>query len=303
MNGNRTRKGIIPAASRSLLAHIRQDAVAYCALFVALGGTSYAAVKLPADSIGAKQIKKAAVRSSEVKNRSLLAADFKAGQLPTGATGAQGEPGAPGARGAPGPAGPAGPQGSKGAPCPPIDPLCQGPKGDTGAAGATGDTGAPGAKGETGAAGARGDAGAGGPPGPTASSFASHNPLNDVPIGNGEPQVISLRDGELGKSGGDIVVPFTGRVFVSASLNFYDAGSAGAFVACRPKIARVGDPLTPMDAQAAFTPLTGSFEALSVVGSAAVTPGTYYVNVTCSQGIDGGARFHAGTLLAWAVAS
>lgn len=37
--------------------HIRANVVAYIALFVALGGTSYAALKLPANSVGTRQIK------------------------------------------------------------------------------------------------------------------------------------------------------------------------------------------------------------------------------------------------------
>ena len=37
--------------------HIRANVVAYLALFVALGGTSYAAIKLPANSVGTRQIK------------------------------------------------------------------------------------------------------------------------------------------------------------------------------------------------------------------------------------------------------
>ena len=37
--------------------HIRSNVVAYVALFVALGGTSYAAIKLPANSVGTRQIK------------------------------------------------------------------------------------------------------------------------------------------------------------------------------------------------------------------------------------------------------
>lgn len=49
---------------------------AYAALFVALGGASYAAVNLPKDSVRAKQIDKNAVRTAEVKNGSLLCADF-----------------------------------------------------------------------------------------------------------------------------------------------------------------------------------------------------------------------------------
>ncbi|MEI6793501.1 MAG: hypothetical protein WCK97_09770, partial [Actinomycetes bacterium] len=80
--------------------------ISVMALFVALGGASYAAIKLPANSVGAAQIKKNAVDSNKVKDRSLLATDFKTGQLPrgeTGATGATGQAGATGARGAAGP--------------------------------------------------------------------------------------------------------------------------------------------------------------------------------------------------------
>ena len=69
------------------------------ALFVALGGVSYAAIVLPANSVGSKQIKRNAVSSAKVKNGTLLAADFRAGQLPAGAQG---------------PAGPAGPKGDQG---------------------------------------------------------------------------------------------------------------------------------------------------------------------------------------------
>jgi hypothetical protein len=40
-----------------LLHHIRQNLIAYVALFIALGGTSYAAFSLPAGSVGARQLK------------------------------------------------------------------------------------------------------------------------------------------------------------------------------------------------------------------------------------------------------
>jgi len=89
--------------------------ISVLALFVALGGTSYAALVLPKGSVGTVQLKKEAVSkkklkpnavvSKKVKNRSLLAKDFKAGQLPTGATGSTGATGNPGASGAPGAAG------------------------------------------------------------------------------------------------------------------------------------------------------------------------------------------------------
>jgi hypothetical protein len=72
--------------------------MATIAVFLALGGGAYAALKLPKNSVGSKQIKANAVRSSKVKNGSLLADDFKAGQLPQGAKGDKGDPGAPATR-------------------------------------------------------------------------------------------------------------------------------------------------------------------------------------------------------------
>jgi hypothetical protein len=42
---------------RRVLGHMQQNAVAYLALFVALGGTGYAAANLPAGSVGGKQLK------------------------------------------------------------------------------------------------------------------------------------------------------------------------------------------------------------------------------------------------------
>lgn len=37
--------------------HLKQNVVAYLALFVALGGTSYAAISIPRNSVGAKQLR------------------------------------------------------------------------------------------------------------------------------------------------------------------------------------------------------------------------------------------------------
>jgi hypothetical protein len=84
--------------------------LAFVALFVALGGTGYAALQLPKNSVGSKQIRKGAVKTSEIANnavtgrkvrpRSLTAADFRVGSLPRGE------------RGPAGPAGPTGPAGS-----------------------------------------------------------------------------------------------------------------------------------------------------------------------------------------------
>ncbi len=80
--------------------------IACLALTVALGGTGYAAIVLPANSVGTKQLKNNAVNSIKVANGSLLKADFKAGQIPAGATGPEGPAGPAGPAGAAGPAGP-----------------------------------------------------------------------------------------------------------------------------------------------------------------------------------------------------
>ena len=65
--------------------------VACLALLIALGGTSYAAIKLPANSVGTKQLKTNAVTSPKVKNNSIAGADVlesSLGQVPSAATAA-----------------------------------------------------------------------------------------------------------------------------------------------------------------------------------------------------------------------
>lgn len=54
---------------------------------------------LAKSSVGTKQLKKNAVTSIKVRNGSLLAADFKAGQLPSGPQGPKGDPGPQGPKG------------------------------------------------------------------------------------------------------------------------------------------------------------------------------------------------------------
>src|SRR5690242_1621380 len=60
--------------------HVRSNVVGYIALFVALGGVTYAA-GLARDSVKAKQIAKNAVRSKEVKNDALTGADVNESKL------------------------------------------------------------------------------------------------------------------------------------------------------------------------------------------------------------------------------
>src|SRR5436305_14706828 len=102
---------------RSIRARLSfSNLVSLLALFIALGGASWAAVTLPSHSVGTRQLQHDAVTSPKVRNHSLLAEDFKNGELPAGR---------------PGPTGPAGTAGAKG------DNGRPGPKGDPGTSGAT----------------------------------------------------------------------------------------------------------------------------------------------------------------------
>jgi hypothetical protein len=97
-----------------MLAYLRRHHIGLLALFIALGGTSYAAAKLPKNSVGSSQIRSGAVTQSKLQ-KSIQTQLSKAGK--------------------PGAAGPQGPKGDTGA---------QGPQGVQGVAGAKGDKGDPG---------------------------------------------------------------------------------------------------------------------------------------------------------------
>ncbi len=97
--------------TKRIARHVRQNAYGLLALFIALGGTSYAVATLPKNSVKAKQLAPNSVRSSEAKGLTLD--DFKAGESeklrgPKGEPGSQGERGPEGQRGEAGIPGPAG---------------------------------------------------------------------------------------------------------------------------------------------------------------------------------------------------
>lgn len=93
---------------RHPLLHLRRNAIAYLALFLALGtGGAYAASDLARNSVGTAQLKKGAVTSAKVKDGSLRPRDFAPGSLVAG------DPTA-GERGPRGETGPRGPEGSRG---------------------------------------------------------------------------------------------------------------------------------------------------------------------------------------------
>jgi hypothetical protein len=108
----------------AIFAHLRTNIIGYVALFAALGGTSYAAVRLKPGSVTSAALAKNAVThaklarnsvsSTNVANHSLTAADFKAGVLGGSSSGAKGASGFAGSPGSPGPGGAPGAQGLPG---------------------------------------------------------------------------------------------------------------------------------------------------------------------------------------------
>jgi hypothetical protein len=81
------------------------NVMATVAVFLALGGGAYAAIKLPKNSVGTKQLKRNAVNSSKVRNKSLAVSDFSAAARAK-------------LKGATGPVGPIGPAGPSAADAP-----------------------------------------------------------------------------------------------------------------------------------------------------------------------------------------
>jgi hypothetical protein len=63
------------------------------ALIVAVGGTSYAAISLPAGSVGSRQLRNHSVTDVKVRPHSLRARDFRVGDLPSGKRGPVGPAG------------------------------------------------------------------------------------------------------------------------------------------------------------------------------------------------------------------
>lgn len=91
--------------------------VSSIALFVALGGTSYAVASLPRNSVGDRQLRNDAVTSAKIKDGTVATADLAPGVAQRGPRGPRGEIGPAGATG------PAGPAGATGAPGPGTGPA------------------------------------------------------------------------------------------------------------------------------------------------------------------------------------
>jgi hypothetical protein len=139
------------------------NVMATIALFLALGGgTAWAATTLSSNSVGTPQLKNGSVTGEKVHQGSLLASDFKNGQLSAATTSAIAAGGEAGATGPQGPVGPRGPQGEAGEPGERGE---EGPRGPRGALGPEGEAGERGEEGGRGARGAQGEPGEQGPEG------------------------------------------------------------------------------------------------------------------------------------------
>jgi hypothetical protein len=104
------------------------NVTATLALFVAFGGTSYAAFSLPRDGVGQRELRRDSVGASELRPNAVASSNVRDGSLGVrdlsaaarsalnGTQGPQGTPGPAGARGDEGEPGPAGPAGLPGEP-------------------------------------------------------------------------------------------------------------------------------------------------------------------------------------------
>jgi hypothetical protein len=201
------------------------------AVFIALGGTGYAAVNLPRNSVGNRQIRNNAVTGGKIKNGSLQAGDFKAGDLPAGRTGAAGPVG---------PIGPVGPMGATGA------------IGETGAKGANGTNGADGKDGTNGMDGAPGTPGADGAPGVVGTVTVQRTD-------------VTLPAGPNPSTPGDLTSAFAGcpagQKIIGGSANGGDPIDAVILIS-RPSLDDVGNGGVPNDnAEFAFWKGTGRARA------------------------------------------
>jgi hypothetical protein len=164
--------------------------MATLALFIALGGSSYAAVRLGADTVRSREIARNAVKSSEIASSAVGSAEVRNASLQ------------------------------------PVDfaKLPTGPKGDKGATGPTGTRGPRGDKGDTGPPGSTG------PPGTSAATnvLVRLSPPVDVAAGATQSITTLCEAGEKAVGGGVSHVPADAASFVQATSSYPTPNGAGS---------------------------------------------------------------------------
>jgi hypothetical protein len=187
------------------------------------------------------------------------------GQGQQGPKGEQGPPGPQGAKGEQGQPGPQGPQGQQGPPGP------QGAKGDQGP-----------------------------PSGQQPSSWALAAPAYVLPLG----RYVAVGDlvSNNGASGGQIVVPFTGKILATASVSVQNNSTNTVRISCDLFISDGTGPQNGLDNIGGG----GSYNVgqtdlyFGVVGVANKPAGTYNLVLQCNSNFADSVTIRMGTLMVWA---
>ena len=254
------------------------NVVASAALFIALGGVSYAATQLPKNSVGTTQIKNGAVTKAKLDATAAKSLAGTAGaQGRPGADGSAGTSGADGAQGASGLAGSRGETGLTGAGLPGAQ-GATGPAGEDGAAGADGADGATGPAGPAGAAGTDGDDGAQGATGAAGPAGADGDEGARGATGAAGPAGADGDDGAQGATGATGPAgpegPALGDYAYAAGSVFKNVPSPGQTVLTFPD-GKILDGWTMPDDSTFTVPTTGRYRV------------SYSINVTVSGSAQG----------------
>ena len=199
-----------------------------------------------------------------------------------------------GQQGPKGEQGPPGPQGAKGEQGPPGPPAVAGAKGEQGQPGPQGPQGQ---QGPPGPQGAKGDQG---PPGGQPSSWAIAAPAYVLP--SGRYAAVGDLVSNNGASGGQIVVPFTGKILATASASAQNNSTNTARVSCDLFISDGTGPQNGLENIGGGGSYTVGQTDLyfGVVGVADKPAGTYNLVLQCNSNFADSVTVRMGTLMVWA---
>jgi len=176
----------------------------------------------------------------------------------------------------------------------------QGPKGEQGPPGPQGAKGEQGQPGPQGPQGPPGPQGAGPPGGQQPSSWALAAPAQVLPSG----RYVAVGDlvSNNGASGGQIVVPFTGKILATASASAQNNSTNTARVSCDLFISDGTGPQNGLDNIGGGGSYTVGQTDLyfGVVGVADKPAGTYNLVLQCNSNFADSVTVRMGTLMVWA---
>ena len=174
----------------------------------------------------------------------------------------------------------------------------QGPPGPQGAKGEQGQPGPQGPQGPPGPQGAKGDQGP--PSGQQPSSWAIAAPAHVLPFSH----YVAVGDlvGNNAASGGQIVVPFTGKILATASVSAQNNSTNTVRISCDLYISDGTGPengLENIGGGGSYT--VGQIDLyFGVVGVADKPAGTYNLVLQCNSNFADSVTVRMGTLMVWA---